>query len=76
MVIWYIRQITTTYSLQTQVRPHLEYENAILHPQYIADIKNVEGVQRRAINVILELRDYSNIDLNLSWEDMHLVKEL
>ncbi len=40
-----------------RVRPHLEYGNAIWHPQYIADMKNVEGVQCRATKVILELRD-------------------
>ncbi len=39
-----------------QVRPHLEYGNAIWHPRYIADMKNVEGVQRRATKVIPELR--------------------
>ncbi len=40
-----------------QVRPHLEYGNAIWHPQYIADMNKVEGVQHRATKVILELRD-------------------
>ncbi len=40
-----------------QVRPHLEYGNAIWHPQYIADMKKVEGVQCRATKVIIELRD-------------------
>ncbi len=37
-----------------QVRPHLEYGNAIWHPRYIADIKQVEGVQHRATTVIPE----------------------
>ncbi len=40
-----------------QVKPHLKYRNAIWHPRYIADMKNVEGVQCRATKVILELRD-------------------
>ncbi len=40
-----------------QVRPHLEYGNAIWHHRYIADMKKVEGVQCRATKVILELRD-------------------
>ncbi len=34
------------------VRPHLEYEHAILHPRYIADLKTVEGVHSRACKVI------------------------
>ncbi len=111
-----------------QVRPHLEYGNTIWHPRYIADMKNVEGVQCRATKVSPELRDkpyherlqslnlysmeyrrkggdmiqtykilkridriypllkqnikgpgaiawnYSNLDLNLSLENLHLVK--
>ncbi len=40
-----------------QVRPHLEYGNAIWHPRFMADMKNVEGVQHRATKIILELRD-------------------
>ncbi len=39
-----------------QVRPHLEYGNAIWHPCYI-DMKKVEGVQRRTTKIIPELRD-------------------
>ncbi len=40
-----------------QVRPHLEYGNAIWHPHYVAHIRKVEGVQRRATKIIPELRD-------------------
>ena len=40
-----------------QVRPHLEYGNAIWHPRYVADMKKVERVQRRATKIIPELRD-------------------
>ncbi len=40
-----------------QVRPHLEYGNAIWHPRYIAYMKKVEEVQCRATKVIPELRD-------------------
>ncbi len=35
----------------------IEYGNAIWHPRYIVDMKKVERVQRRAIKVILRLRD-------------------
>ncbi len=40
-----------------QVRPQLEYGKAIWHPRYVADIRKVEGVQRRATKIIPELRD-------------------
>ena len=39
------------------VRPHLEYGNVIWHPQYIIDDKKVESVQRRATNLVPELRN-------------------
>ena len=40
-----------------QVRPHLEYGNVIWSPRFIADMKKVEGVQRRATKTIPHLQD-------------------
>jgi hypothetical protein len=40
-----------------QVRPLLEYGNVIWNARFIADIKKVEGVQRRATKTIPSLQD-------------------
>ena len=45
------------YVYKCQVRPHLEYGNVIWHPCYVADIKKVESVQRRATKMIPGFKD-------------------
>jgi len=36
----------------TMIRPHLEYGNAVWHPQYCKDINLIEGVQHRATRLV------------------------
>ena len=42
---------------KSMVRPHLEYGNVIWGPIYLVDLKQIEGVQRRATKLITALKD-------------------
>ena len=42
---------------KTLVRPLLEYGHAIIYPRYKNNKKLIEGVQRRATKMVLELKD-------------------
>ena len=55
------------------VRPHLEYSVQAWRPHFQKDIDSIEGVQRRATKLILDLKDESYEDglrcLNLTTQE-------
>ncbi len=55
--LWYIRQRTTTYSLQTPGQTSSRIWKCYLASAVYSRYENVEGVQCRATKVIPELRD-------------------